>query len=229
MSAAGQGNRRPGASPAVGAALATLLLLVVAPFGVIAGQQPATPSVLVLLAAHARAHPHAVGAVTLVRYEHAHDRTTTEHGTLRLTAEGALLRLGEHTEILVRADGIESLDASSSPPILLVASGETPWARYARLLAGEEPSTWLGERILARRDGRIDVEIVPLTSWTGLERAVLRVVEQGPDAGRIERVLWLDGLGNWQRLGLEQLRYPARLDVATLALTPRADARRVEL
>ncbi|MBX7191792.1 MAG: hypothetical protein K1X94_07030 [Sandaracinaceae bacterium] len=164
-----------------------------------------------------------------MRHERAHGRTSTERGQLRISVDGARLVLGAGTEIAMTRDAIESFDASTTPPLLLVLRGETPLARYASIVEGQDPSPLFAERVIDRRDGRVSLELVPRAPWLGLERAVLRIVDEGPDAGRIERCLWLDGLGNWQRLDLEGLRHPTRLEATTLQLSPHPDARRVEL
>ena len=194
--------------------------------------QSAEPLVVQRIAEFARAHPTASGPVTFVRHVRAHARTTTEHGTLRFGREGLLVRLGAptRTEMTIRADSIEAFDGDVTPPLLLVARGETLLARYASVLAGEDPSTLFRERHLETRAGRVRVELVPSTAWLGVERLVVDVLDEGPERGRVQRCLWLDGIGNWQRFDLEALRYSSTaLDPATLALSPHPGARRCEL
>ncbi len=190
--------------------------------------------VLEAVVAFVRAHPSASGRVTLVRYIHAHGRTTSEPGFLRVSASGALLRLGApetpRFEMSIRPDRIETFDAGVSPPLVLIARGETPLARLAAVAAGEAPSVHLRERILERARGHVRAEVVPSAPWPGLERLVVDVLDEGPERGRVVRCLWLDGLGNWQRLDLEGLRFAgAAASPAGLDLSPHPEARRVEL
>jgi hypothetical protein len=196
--------------------------------------EPFAASTVGLVADFARAHPSASGPLTIVRHVHAHARTTTERGTLRLGREGALLRLGERgapsTEMSIRADVIEAFDAAVSPAMVLVARGETPLARYAAVLGGEDASVLFRERVLETRAGHVRAELVPTTPWLGVERLVIDVVADGAERGRVERCLWLDGSGNWQRFDLEGLRYSnAALEPSTLVLSAHPGARRVEL
>lgn len=190
----------------------------------------ATPptSPLSLAAAHVRAHPNASGPVVLTRHVHAHDRTTSERGTLHLAPAGARLSLGT-LEIAMSPDAIESFDGAADPPRILVLRGESPLSRYAAIVAGEDPSATFHERELARDATHVRVELVPAAAWLGLERAVLRIVLTGPDAGRIDRCLWLDGLGNWHRLDLDAVTHPAQLDPRRLLLSPHPGVRRVEI
>lgn len=199
------------------------------------GAEAGDASILTLVTDFARAHPSATGPLTIVRHVRAHARTTTEHGTLRLGRDGVLVRLGgspgaPHTEMSIRADVIEAFDGAVSPALVLVARGETPLARYAAVLGGEEPSASFHERVLAARAGHVQAELVPRTPWLGVERLVIDVLDEGPERGRVQRCLWLDGTGNWQRFDLEGLRYSGvALDPATLGLSAHPGARRLEL
>ncbi len=199
--------------------------------GVVA-QEPAPagaePTILATAATFLRAHPSAAGPITLVRHEHAYARTTTERGTLQLTAGGARLTLDD-AEVAITPGQIEAFDGAATPPRVIVQRGETVLARYAALLAGDDPALLFSERVIARDARLASVELLPRAAWLGLERVVLRVVLEGADTGRIERALWLDGLGNWQRLDLERLRHPTLIDPRSLLLSPHPGARRVEI
>jgi hypothetical protein len=166
-----------------------------------------------------------------VRHVRAHARTTIERGTLRFGRGGALVRLGSGTtEMSIRPDVIETFDGGVAPTLLLVARGETPFGRYAEVLDGEDPSALFRERRLASRPGHLRAELVPSAPWIGVERLVIDVLDEGPERGRVERCLWLDGAGNWQRFDLEGLRYSSgALDAATLGLSAHPGARRIEL
>lgn len=185
--------------------------------------------VLALVVEHLRAHPAARGAIIVTRHERAHGRTTREVGTLALDPTGARVILGGSAELTIRPDAIEAYDGAVSPPLVLVLAGETPLARYTAMVAGEDPATLFATRVLRRDDARATLELVPRTSWVGLERAVATVRLDGAARGRIERVLWIDGAGNWQRIELERVSYPARLDPSALAAPAHPGARRVEL
>lgn len=228
-------NRGPSAT----FCLAFLLAIAVGvPVGGRAQRAPApahAPSIVERIAEFARSHPSASGPLTIVRHVRAHAHTETERGTLRLGREGALLRLGAPgsaptTEMSIRADVIEVFDGAVTPALVLVARGETPIARYAAILGGEDPTVSFRERLLETTRGHARVELVPATPWQGVERLVLDVLDEGPERGRVLRGLCLDGLGNWQRFDLEGLRYSSgAVDPATLALSAHPGARRVEL
>jgi len=185
--------------------------------------------VLALIAAHARAHPAMRGPIVLTRHERAYDRTTREEGTLALDPTGALVTIGQHADISIRVDAIEAFDGTSGRPVVLTIRDETPLAHYARVVAGEDPATLFATRVLEREASRVTIELLPRAAWLGLERVIVRVRSAGADRGRLERVLWLDGLGNWQRIELERVTYPARLDPSLLAPPPHPGARPVEL
>ena len=219
-------NSSPGLLGGVLAALAIGLFASV--IGVAQDAAPAPDAWLSVLSVHARAHPHAMGPVTLVRHEHAHGRTTTERGTLHLDPTGARLTL-DRAELALTPTQIEAFDGDATPPRVLLQRGETPLARYAAWIGGEDLGAMFSERVLSREGGRVRLELLPRVAWLGLERVVVRALDEGADRGRIERVLWLDGLGNWQRLDVEQLRYPARIDPRMLLLSPHPGARRIEI
>ncbi len=185
--------------------------------------------ILTLLARYARAHPSATGPVTLERHDHAYARTVVERGTLHLTRDGARLTIEGGVELALRADGFEALDPTTSPPLLLVSHAETPFAAYRAILDGADPSALFDARTLDDRGARAVVELVPRAPFGALERIVLRVHTEGADAGRIERALALELGGDLHRIDLERLRHPARIDPSALILSPRPDARRVEL
>lgn len=219
-------NRPPGR---LGGGLCAVAATLAIGAGVAAQErQDGEPSALSLVALHLRAHPNASGPVTLVRHEHAHARTTTEQATLALGVAGARFTLDD-AELALTPTQLEGFDGAVSPPRVLVQRGETPLARYAALVAGEDPALLFSERVLARDADHVRVELVPRTAWLGLERVVLRIDATGADRGRIERALWLDGLGNWQRLDLEQLQYPARIEPSAFSLSPHPGARRIEI
>ncbi len=185
--------------------------------------------VLALVAQHARAHAAVRGPMVLTRYERAYDRTTREEGTVALDATGALVTIGQHADISIRSDAIEAFDDATGRPVVLAVRDETPLAHYARIVAGEDPATLFSTRVLEREGSRVTIELLPRVAWLGLERMIVRVRSTGADRGRVERVLWLDGIGNWQRLELERVTYPARLDPSLLVPPQHPGARRVEL
>lgn len=224
---AGPINRSPGLVSGGLIALAFIVLTRASALGQHAPPSPET-SVIARVTAHLRAFPHASGPVTLVRHEHAYARTTTERGTLVLGPSGAHLTL-DHAEIAITPALIEAFDEGTSPARVLVQRGETVLARYAAMIAGDDPALLFTERVIARAGSVARVELVPRTAWIGLERVVLRVVDEGRDQARIERALWLDGLGNWQRLDLERLTHPAQIDPRALLLSPHPGARRIEI
>jgi hypothetical protein len=182
-----------------------------------------------MVAAHARAHPNATGAVTLRRSTLAQSGGVQERGTLRLGPAGLRLTLDGDAaaELVLGPASTTVFDAMSNTALTQV--GPTPFARYAEVLGGAALETLFAARALDGDEQSAALELRPEPPWPGIERLVVRVDVAGEDRGRVLRVLALSSAGGWVRVDLGAVRYPETLDPRQLEAAPHPGALRVEL
>lgn len=154
-----------------------------------------------------------------------------ERARVAIAPSGArIVLLDASTEIAIDARHVEVFDGSSGAGMVVVQPlSASPVAAYAAIAAGSGLDALFAARLIERTHGRAVLELVPRTPWIGLERIIVRVVDEGASRGRIERALWLDGRGGWQRADLEALTYPSTLEARSIAPSPHPGARRLEL
>ncbi|GAB4204033.1 MAG: hypothetical protein OHK0013_18650 [Sandaracinaceae bacterium] len=186
--------------------------------------------VLVWMQEHARAHPYADGPVTITRHDRAFARTVQERGRLVLAPTGlrATLDAPSHLELVAQADRIALYDGPSRA--LLDVAEPTPLVGYAELLAGSDLTARFHARVLRDDVGSVALELLPrgALSWLDVDRVVVRVDAEGTDRGRIQRALVTWPTGDWLRIDLDALDYPASVDPRALALPPHPEATRIE-
>lgn len=213
-------------APRVGALLALLVLVgtlarIETPhaMGQAVAQEPDEPSPLARAVAFLRANPGAQGVIRLEHHERAHERTSTERGTLLVSSEAMRIHLeATRLDVVLRGDGFQLLDSSVTPPRLFTSRDATFFTAYRAIVEGADPHATLQERLLERRGDRDVIELVPRLAWADASRIVVSVERGGERDGRILRALIVDDAGNRRRIDLTDVRYGARLDARRFAL-----------
>lgn len=164
-------------------------------------------ALLSLIDSAIRAHPALDGPV---RWSFGHGAEEQhEHGHLSIDEHALMLRADDGATFFTDADHLAMFDPLPAPGSFLRRTMRTPLTDYARIVNEETSMSALFiPRILAHTASTADVELLPRTTWSMVERIAVRV-NLGNTPGRIERALAYDGLGGHFRVDLLSLA-PAR-------------------
>jgi hypothetical protein len=199
-------------------ALATTLALATCTLDARAQSAAPTPALsteeaalLSLIDSAIRAHPALHGSV---RWSFGSgDQEQNDHGHFSIDARAVSLRTGDNAVFFADAEHVAMFDPLPAPGSFLRRAMRTPMTDYAAIVHEETSTSSLFiPRILAHTASSADVELLPRTPWTMVERIVARV-NLGNTPGRIERALTFDGLGGHFRIDLLSLA-PARHPLA---------------
>ena len=180
-------------------------------------QEAAAPSeeaaLLMHIDAAIQAHPDLDGRVRWALGTGTQERH--EHGRLAINPSALALHVSDGAVLFVAADHITMLDPLPAPGSLLRRTMRTPMTDYAAIARGESTMSAHFIPRIVRHEADADVlELLPRTAWPMIERIVVRV-NTTTNPGRIERVVYFDGLGGHGRIDLSALTPSSRAPAIT--------------